>query len=645
MNDPIPAPDAVESTLRESERRYRDLVEGARNIVFRLSDQGDVSFLNRTFEAVTGCPPHECVGRPFVELVLPEDRPRAREAVRRTLAGEAPIPFDLRVVAGARGAVRVLELTLVPHEQDGRVVGIIGTAIDVTERRVLEADAARQELQLAVAQQLARLGSFEWDVRTGALHCSEQLCQIYGLPPGQRPRRFDDFLERVVPEDREMVESTLRRALQELGSFAMEQRIVRPDGAARQLETRGEVIRDESGRPVALIGSCQDVTESREQEAALRRAEAEYRQLLESVQAVVWRADATTLQFRFVSSEAGPLLGYPPSRWVDDPAFWPEHVHPDDREWVVSLRMRSAAERHDHEAEYRLITADGRVVWVRDVVRVRGGERRSPELFGVTIDVTERRRPEEELRRSREQLSDLSAHLEWAREQERAGIAREIHDELGQALTALRMDVAWLRKRLGENEEVPAREAVAAKLQSMVELIDDTIARARRISSELRPGVLDDLGLEAAVEWQSQEFERRTGLRCVVRSTLSQAPLDRETSTALFRILQESLTNVTRHAGASNVHVDLRQEGGRVVLEVRDDGRGTAPDQLGGTRSLGVLGMKERARRLGGALTWTSAPGAGTVVQASIPLAPFAVEPAPPPAATVSPTPADPRPS
>lgn len=626
LDHPYP-PRTAEGNLRESERQYRELVEGARNVVFRVSETGDLGFLNRTFETITGWPAHQWLGRPLLDIVHPDDRSRGAEALRRTLAGDAPIPFDLRIPT-ATGRLCVLEVTLVADQRDGRVVGIIGSAVDVSERRLLETEAARQERQLAVAQQLAGLGSFEWDVRTGTLVWSDELRRIYGVPEALRNLGFQDFLDRAHPGDRERVEATIRDAAADRSTFALEQRIVRPDGSVRQLELRGEVIRDEGGRAVAVIGSCQDVTDRRDQEAALRRAEAEYRQLVQSVQAIVWRADALTMRFRFVSHEAEALLRYPLARWLEEPAFWREHVHPEDREWVSALRRRAVAERRDHEVEYRMIAADGRVLWVRDVARVRAGERRAPELFGVTIDVTERRRAEEELRRSREQLSDLSAHLEWVREEERARLAGEIHDELGQALTALRMDASWLRTHAGAPPE-----RVLAKLRDMEDLIDDTIARARRICSELRPGVLDDLGLEAAVEWQAQEFERRTGVRCQVASSLPAPGPDREVSTALFRILQESLTNVARHAAASNVRIELREEGGRVLLEVRDDGQGAPAAAPGARRSLGVLGMNERARRLGGTFTFNSAPGRGSCVQASIPLARPAqpADPAPPP--------------
>jgi PAS domain S-box-containing protein len=337
------------------------------------------------------------------------------------------------------------------------------------------------------------------------------------------------------------------------------------------------------------------------------------------VQAIVWRADAATLEMRFVSQEAEALLRYPLAAWTEQPSFWKEHIHPEDREWAVALRARAGAEGTNYDAEYRMIAADGRVVWVRDAVRARGGERRQGELIGFTTDVTERRRAEEDLRRSRDRLSDLSAHIEWAREEERTGIAREIHDELGQSLTALRMDVSWLRGRLAA-PEATAREPLLAKLGEMVELIDDTIGRARRISTELRPGVLDDLGLDAAAAWLAEDFQRRTGVACQAACALPPLEIERGAATALFRILQEALTNVSRHAAATQVNVDLHLEGGRLVLEVRDNGRGATDERPAGRRSLGVLGMMERARRLGGTLTFTSAPGAGTVVQASVPL-------------------------
>ena len=195
------------------------------------------------------------------------------------------------------------------------------------------------------------------------------------------------------------------------------------------------------------------------------------------------------------------------------------------------------------------------------------------------------------------------------REQERTDIAREIHDELGQALTALKMDVHWVGQRVGNGQP-----AVSAKLAAMSKMVEGTVNTVRRISSQLRPKLLDDLGLSAAMEWQAREFEQRSGVRCGIRSEPDDIVLDSAHSTTLFRIFQETLTNVARHAGASRVHVVLRNFAGNLEMRIADDGRGIKPEQVTDGRSLGIVGMRERVRSLGGRLEITGRPGRGTVV-------------------------------
>ena len=227
----------------------------------------------------------------------------------------------------------------------------------------------------------------------------------------------------------------------------------------------------------------------------------------------------------------------------------------------------------------------------------------------------ERNQALQELEQSREQLQQLTAGLLMAREEERTAVAREIHDVLGQTLTALKMDVSWV----GARSPVDAPVAVRQKLTTMTGLIDDTIVTVRRLATSLRPGVLDDLGLVAAVEWQTQEFEQRTGIHCELRSSVDDEQLDPLLSTALFRILQESLTNVARHSRASRVSVTLENSGTDLLLEVRDDGVGISRSAATNTRSIGLTGMRERAQLAGGRLAISGAPGAGTLVRAQVP--------------------------
>ena len=220
-----------------------------------------------------------------------------------------------------------------------------------------------------------------------------------------------------------------------------------------------------------------------------------------------------------------------------------------------------------------------------------------------------------QLETSRAQLLRLAHYERTAREEERSRLAREIHDELGQDLTGLKMDLAWLQKHTG-----PTQKDLLQKFKAMSDLVDTTIQSVRRIATELRPGILDDLGLLAAMEWQLQEFEKRTGIRCRFISSLEQVALDADGTTVLFRILQETLTNVARHACATQVEVSLDQEQDTVSLRVQDNGRGIAESEVDGSKSYGLLGMRERVRLRSGDFTIQGTPGQGTTVVIRLPL-------------------------
>ena len=230
----------------------------------------------------------------------------------------------------------------------------------------------------------------------------------------------------------------------------------------------------------------------------------------------------------------------------------------------------------------------------------------------IASDLSETKRAEQELRASSEQLRSLAAHLLTVREEEQARISRAVHDELGQSLTAVKMDLAWLAKRLPRESD-----EMLEKIRSTRRLAESLIQDVRRISTELRPGILD-LGLAAAVEWQVQEFQARTGIPCSYR-LLTREAFAPDVSTALFRILQESLTNVARHAKATRAEVVLQKQRDRLVLWIRDNGRGFDQADSSLSKSLGVLGMRERAAILGGQVKISSAPGKGTTVAAWIP--------------------------
>jgi PAS domain S-box-containing protein len=230
-------------------------------------------------------------------------------------------------------------------------------------------------------------------------------------------------------------------------------------------------------------------------------------------------------------------------------------------------------------------------------------------------DISERKRTEKELIQSRRQLRELASHLESARETERTRIAREIHDELGQALTALKMELHWCIKRLPQDNT-----ELLAKAKTLPRMVDENVHLVQRISAELRPGMLDHLGLSAAMEWQAEQFQGRTGILCDIICEPNEIVLDHTRNTALFRIFQETLTNVVRHANASTVAVSLREMHNNVELTVHDNGKGITADEIADSKSFGLMGIKERVNALGGAVTIFGSQNEGTTVQVNVPV-------------------------
>ncbi len=221
-----------------------------------------------------------------------------------------------------------------------------------------------------------------------------------------------------------------------------------------------------------------------------------------------------------------------------------------------------------------------------------------------------------ELRQSSKQLQELAVSLDNTREEERLQIARELHDELGQSLTALKLDMAWLSEQLDDKDETLAQKAKDITLR-----LNTLIKNVRRIATELRPGMLDDLGLAASIEWQAHDFEKRSGIKCQLHLTADDIEVNRDQALAIFRIFQEALTNVSRYAEAKNVEVKLDKSGDLLLLEMKDDGRGISDEEKESTHSLGLVGMRERARYLGGTFEIKGEPGMGTLLKVTLPLA------------------------
>jgi PAS domain S-box-containing protein len=296
--------------------------------------------------------------------------------------------------------------------------------------------------------------------------------------------------------------------------------------------------------------------------------------------------------------------------------------------WFIPERFRAT-----HSAHIRHFNEGGVASRRMSAQRVVAGLRRNGEEFPIEAsiskhsedgrsyftvilrDVTDRIRADTALRRSKEDLRDMAAAASSVREQEKSRVARELHDELAQSLTALKMDVNWLKERVPTGEP-----QLVDKLASMQEMLDSTVKATRRISSDLRPLMLDDLGLLPAAEWLANNFMQRHGIHCRFTADPPDLDLQDPHATAIFRIMQESLTNVARHAHASNVDITLDGSNGEITLRVRDNGCGFAPADPRKPNSFGLVGLRERVYLLDGEITVDTAPGKGATIEVRIPM-------------------------
>jgi signal transduction histidine kinase len=293
--------------------------------------------------------------------------------------------------------------------------------------------------------------------------------------------------------------------------------------------------------------------------------------------------------------------------------MWP---NPQNRASVMQ-KLREEGAVRGYAVDLRTKTGEDRVLLLSiEKIDLEG----QPCLLHSGQDITERTRAERAVRASEERLRALSVRLRSAREEEGTRISREIHDELGGALTGLKWELESIAESVAVTLNGAAIPSIDERISRMTDMIDTTITTVRRIASDLRPSVLDDLGLIAAIEWQAQQFQSRTGIRCECRTASDALDLDRDQATAVFRIFQEILTNVLRHAGATRVRVDVRKESTNFVLEVVDNGRGITEYDKANAASLGLLGMRERAVLAGGEVLIRGAEGQGTSVVVRVPL-------------------------
>jgi len=541
-------------------------------------------------------------GIPIGTFVDPEDRETVLAAHRAALGGQSAF-YETRF-QGRIFSARVEPL----RDGSGPIVGVVGLAFDITERRraedALRESEARLRTIIESEPECVKLVDSQGrllDMNPAGLAMVQADCidVLRGLP----------IVDIVAPEHRAAFAELHRRVFAgESGTLEFE--IVGLKGKRSWLATHAVPLRDAAGTIQALLGITRDISRRRIAERALVESEERF--------CKAFYANALPLLITRLSD--GTVLDA-------NEAFTRLVNRPRDEiigRTTVELGVIDAARR---PGIIDMLTKTGVVTDIELEVKAAGGPPRTGLLSLVRIelggqdctlgtyrDITEAKRAEEQLRASRAALRSLATRQQDIREDERTRIAREIHDSLGQALTALKL-------QLSAAKEAACRDAsgLGARLHETTRMVDDLVKSVRRIATDLRPPILDQLGLPAALEWLAQDFSRRTSIRCEATIGATNDAINGELGTALFRIVQEALTNVLRHAGATRVDIALGMKSGCVTLEINDDGTGITEAGTVGPGSLGILGMRERAAALGGVLEVVPRQEGGTRVAAWFP--------------------------
>jgi len=484
------------------------------------------------------------------------------------------------------------------------------------EKRLL--DARLQLSQQQVAEEALRLAQFSLDHSTVGIlwvnwdsrvrYANQAVAEMLGYTPQAMVDRALQEFEPTLGMDRWL--TLWKRVRQhEEGALSFESSCRRADGSTMPADVTLGFLRFREAE--YLVVYLTDVTERRRARAALEESEARLKGIAGNVPGLVFRLErprpGALVDFAFISEGSEQLVGYPPATIMAADFGIRSLVHPEDRAAYHSTQDAAIEAAGDWQWQGRILTRDGRVRWADIKASARQLSAEHVVWDGVVWDISDNKAIELELAESRAQLRELSAHLESVREEEKARIAREVHDELGQVLTVLKLETSMC-----ELAYAGLDPGLQVRLDSMKKLIANLFQLVRDVATALRPPILD-AGIASAIEWQARRFEARSGIPCLVQVPEQLPQLSDAKAIGLFRVLQEALTNVLRHAQAHTVEIALEVQGGELCLRVSDDGRGFDP-QAQRAQSFGLVGMRERVLMLGGSLSLDSHPGAGTTL-------------------------------
>ena len=636
-----------EESLKESEAKYRVYVDNSPNGIFITDSSGRFIDVNVASFKLLGYSRDEILDMSIPDALAPESLEAGMKGFETLIKTGS---FDSDLSFTKKDGSKVFMYIATSKISEDRFIVVCN---DVTDHKLAEEALRESENSLNKAQEIAHVGSWQWNLADNTFVLSDEMCRIYGITDRSQFTTLRSHLDGIIhPDDEERITQAANEVADSGAGGALVYRVLLPNEKILWIEAAPPEVKqfDKNGHPKVVVGTVQDITERKQAEETLQESEAKYAAVVQQARdGIVIVQDGV---FKFVNQGWDQICGYTSEELIGTSFL--ETLLPESRE-LVAQRFEQRIKGEDAPSTYEVqIHNKSGIVKILEVSAGLIQYQGEPADMAVLRDITERKQTEEALRKayeemeskvqertvdlknankelqreiakrkkvekglneSREQLRELSRYLQSLAERERTAVSREIHDGMGQALTALKMDISWLNSKLTSKQK-----PLVDKAESMSRLIDNTIHEVQRFASQLRPKMLDDLGIVAAIEWQTQDFQSRTGIMC----ELSPKPgknftLNSDLSTMIFRISQETLTNITRHAEATRVSISLRDKAGKLIMEITDNGKGITHEQISSSASLGLIGMRERVTAFGGKLKIKGMRGGGTKLTVTIP--------------------------
>jgi PAS domain S-box-containing protein len=594
-----------EMALKEGEERYRQLVENSPDSI-AIHQEGKIVYINQAgIKLLKAKNAKQIIGKPIMDFVHPDYRIPIKRRVKAVIKKGGQVPAFEEKLNRLNGEEIDVETTGIATTYKGKPA-VQAMVRNITKRKLAEDELRDSEERYRALMDALPDSVYVLDRQWRHVLVNKTAEQYVKMT---KQKLLGNKLTKLFPGiERTPFFKTFKKVMDTRRAAIVENEYIFTNGRKGYYEVRVHPVAE------GILCVSTDRTERKRTEEVIKQKIVELSSFINNIPDMAWLKDINS-NFIAANQAFGEAVGMEPEYLVNhtcEICFGKEAAKKfkeDDKKVIGSKKQI--------KIEESIIDKKGNTVYLETIKSpIVDESRKVIGTVGIARDITERKLAESNVIKTQEQLRSLTTHLQTIREEERANIAREIHDELGQALTALKMDMAWCDKNLPRD----ISPGIIKRKESMKRLLDSTIQTVKRISSELRPGILDDLGLVAALEWLSGSFMQRTGVACSFLADVKKPITNKGLATALFRIYQEALTNVTRHAQASKVETSLIELDGWLEMVIQDNGKGITSKSIADPQSFGLLGMQERAHSIGGAVKIEGVKGKGTTVRVRVPI-------------------------